>query len=82
MCLTAAQNLATSNDDESTTALRHSVEKISSMTIVFTVMVLLAAAGVDLGLTQLMGSVLHDLPNSRMHEREGAFCITVPTLMM
>lgn len=52
------------------------------MTIVFTVMVLLAAAGVDLGLTQLMGSVLHDLPNSRMHEREGAFCITVPTLMM
>ncbi|KAL0063488.1 metalloendopeptidase [Marasmius tenuissimus] len=49
---------------------RHSAERLSSQAIAIAFMVVLAASGLDLGISSILHSLLLDLPNSRTQERE------------
>ncbi|KAG7093373.1 hypothetical protein E1B28_007054 [Marasmius oreades] len=49
---------------------RHSAERLSSQAVAIAFMIVLAAFGLDLGISSLIHSLLLDLPNSRTQERE------------
>ncbi|KAF9263887.1 hypothetical protein L218DRAFT_1076826 [Marasmius fiardii PR-910] len=49
---------------------RHSAERLSSQAVAIAFMIVLAASGLDLGVSSLLHSLLLELPNSRMQERE------------
>lgn len=50
--------------------LRHSIEKLSSTSLVTAVLFLAALFGLDFGLGDAASQVLYELPNSRTQERE------------
>ncbi|KAL0581801.1 metalloendopeptidase [Marasmius crinis-equi] len=49
---------------------RHTAERVSSQAIAIAFMIVLAASGLDLGISHILHSLLLDLPNSRTQELE------------
>ena len=50
---------------------RHTAERISSQTVSFGLLFILATLGLDMHMTSALQTYMMDLPNSRTQEREG-----------